>query len=132
MRVVDRNEKSARYVLPDVPASPCVASWGVFWCRTVSATVKLWTGLFLAEAHANIIALYGDFWPKYIVNPSWSMNLTGAQMQDIFRRTELEFVASNLNRHWKTPKWASPARTQEIANWIAKYGQQGRPLLMYR
>lgn len=91
---------------------------------------ELWTGLFFAEARANIRVLHDGFWPQYVVSSSWSTYLIRAQIQEVFRRTELEFVAGNLHKHWTTPRGAGPARTDEIANWIARYGQRGRPILV--
>lgn len=56
--------------------------------------------------------------------------LTRVQMQEIFRRTGLEFVADNMHKHWTTPKGAGSARTDEIENWITKHGQRAQPTLV--
>lgn len=91
---------------------------------------ELWSGLFLAEARANLKALHDEFWPQYVVSSSWSTYLTRVQMQEVFRRTGLEFVADNMNKHWTTPKGAGSARTDEIENWITKHGQRANPTLV--
>ena len=91
---------------------------------------ELWTGLFLAEARANLVALHREFWPQYVISSSWSNYLTREQMQVIFRRTGLDFVADNMHKRWTTPKGTGPSRTDEIENWIAKHGQRRQSMLV--
>lgn len=91
---------------------------------------ELWAGLISAEARANLGALHSEFWPQYVISSSWSNFLTREQMQLIFRRTGLDFVAKNLHRRWTTPKGMGPSRTDEIKNWIAKHGRRRQTMLV--
>lgn len=91
---------------------------------------ELWAGLFFAEGRANLAALHGEFWPQYVISSSWSNYLTREQMQVIFRRTELDFVANNMHKRWTTPKGNGPSRTDEIKNWIARHGQRRQSILV--
>lgn len=91
---------------------------------------ELWSGLILAEARANLVALHSEFWPQYVVSSSWSNYLTREQMREVFRRSDLEFVADNMHKHWTTPKGTGPSRLGEIENWIAKSRQQAQPVLV--
>lgn len=91
---------------------------------------ELWSGLVFAEARANLAALHSEFWPQYVISSSWSNYLTHEQMQQVFRRTGLEFVANNMHKHWTTPKGTGSARVTEIENWIRKHGKQTRPMLV--
>ncbi len=91
---------------------------------------ELWSGLFLAEACANLTTLHDEFWPQYVVSSSWSTYMTRVQMKEVFRRTGLEFVADNMHKYWTTPKGPGSARNNEIKNWIAKHGQRAQPTLV--
>lgn len=91
---------------------------------------ELWSSLIFAEARDNLAALHSEFWPQYVVSSSWSTYLTREQLQEVFRRTGLEFVADNMHRRWTTPKGTGSARLNEIENWIAKHGQASRPMLV--
>ena len=98
--------------------------------RDLDARPELWAGLICAEARANLAALHSEFWPQYVISSSWSTYLTREQMQVVFRRTGLDFVANNLHRRWTTPKGMGPSRTDEIKNWIAKHGRRRQTLLV--
>lgn len=98
--------------------------------RDLDARPELWAGLICAEARANLGALHSEFWPQYVISSSWSNFLTREQMQLIFRRTGLDFVANNLHRRWTTPKGMGPSRTDEIESWIARHGQRRQPMLV--
>lgn len=91
---------------------------------------ELWSGLIFAEARANLAVLHSEFWPQYVVSSSWSNYLTRKQLQEVFRRTDLEFVANNMHKHWTTPKGTGSARVTEIENWIAKHGQPAQTMLV--
>lgn len=91
---------------------------------------ELWQGLVFPEARANLVALHDEFWPQYVISSSWSNYLSQRQMQEIFRRSGLAFVADNIHSQWTTPKAQGPSRTEEIENWIAKHGQRGQPILV--
>lgn len=96
----------------------------------LEAWPELWAGLMFAEARANLMALHSEFWPQYVISSSWSNYLTRERMQVIFRRTELNFVASNMHKRWTTPKGMGPSRTDEIRNWIAKHGRRRQAMLV--
>lgn len=91
---------------------------------------ELWSGLIFAEARANLAALHSEFWPQYVVSSSWSTYLTREQLQEVFRRTGLEFIASNMHKHWTTPKGPGSARVIEIDAWIATHGQPAQAMLV--
>lgn len=91
---------------------------------------ELWSGLIFAEARANLAALHTEFWPQYVVSSSWSNYLSREQMKEVFRRTDLEFVANNMHKHWTTPKGTGSARVTEIDGWIAKHGQSAQAMLV--
>jgi hypothetical protein len=96
----------------------------------LDAWPELWQGLVFQEARTNLMKLHSEFWPQYVVSSSWSNYLTREQMQEVFRRSGLAFVADNMQKHWTTPKADGPSRPDEIANWIAEHGQCGQPLLV--
>jgi hypothetical protein len=91
---------------------------------------ELWAGLFFTEARANLATLHSEFWPQYVVSSSWTNYLNREQMQLVFQRTGLEFVADNMHKRWTTPKADGPSRLDEIENWIANHGQRGQPILV--
>lgn len=91
---------------------------------------ELWSGLIFAEARDNLAALHSEFWPQYVVSSSWSNYLTREQLQGVFRRTGLGFVAGNMHKHWTTPKGMGSARVTEIENWISQYGRSVQPVLV--
>lgn len=91
---------------------------------------ELWASLIFAEARANLGALHIEFWPQYVISSSWSNFLTREQMQLIFRRSGLDFVANNLHMRWTTPKGMGPSRTDEIKNWIEKHGRRRQTMLV--
>lgn len=91
---------------------------------------ELWDGLIFAEARDNLAALHGEFWPQYVVSSSWSNYLTREQMQDVFRRTGLGFVADNLHTQWTTPKSNEWTRLDEIEYWIEDFTQPGSAILV--
>lgn len=91
---------------------------------------ELWSGLVLPEARANLAALHSEFWPQYVVSSSWSNYLSRGQMEEVFRRTGLGFVAENLHKHWTTPKGPGPSRPGEIEAWIAMHRQPAQPVLV--
>jgi hypothetical protein len=91
---------------------------------------ELWQGLISPEARANLAKLHNEFFPQYVISSSWSSYLSQEQMQTIFRRTELGFVADNLHEHWTTPKGPRSSRFTEIENWIAEHGMADQSFLI--
>lgn len=91
---------------------------------------ELWTSLICAEAGVNLATLNGEFWPLYVVSSSWSNYLNREQMQEVFRRTGLNFVADNMHEDWTTPKDEASSRTEEIEAWIAEHRKWPRPILV--
>lgn len=89
-----------------------------------------WQQLFLAEAIENLSLLHQRFFGQYVISSSWSNYLTRHQIKYAFERAGLDFIASNLHRHWRTPKSESPGRVSEIQNWISKYSQREQPILI--
>ena len=74
--------------------------------------------------------MHEEFGPQYVISSSWSNDLSRKQMQDVFRRTGLRFIAENLHSMWTTPKSEHSTRTEEIEDWIAENLQAGQPLLV--
>jgi hypothetical protein len=70
-----------------------------FKLNEVDTWPELWEGLILAEARTNLAAPHEEFSPQYVNSSSWSKHLTQEQMNGVFRRTGLEFVADNLHEH---------------------------------
>lgn len=91
---------------------------------------ELWTELIAPEARSNLAVLHDEFRPKYVISSSWSNYMSREQFAEVFRRTELIFVAENMHKQWTTLKGAGPSRLTEIENWIAKYRQRGQAVLV--
>lgn len=91
---------------------------------------ELWDGLVLPEARDNLRALHEEFWPQYVVSSSWSNYMSREQMQEVFRRTGMDFVADNFHKHWTTPKGTGSARVTEIDNWMRKHLQRKQAALV--
>lgn len=91
---------------------------------------ELWSGLIFPQARDNLAALHKEFFPHYIVSSSWSNYLTRLQMEAVFRRTGLEFVADNMHEQWTTPKSNEWTRLDEIENWISQHGYPAQPMLV--
>jgi hypothetical protein len=91
---------------------------------------ELWEGLVLPEARTNMAALHAEFSPQYVVSSSWADYLGREQMCEVFYRTGLQFVADNLHEQWKTPRSQGRSRTVEIEDWIARYRQGERVLVL--
>lgn len=102
-----------------------------FKSEDLDAWPELWSGLIYAEARDNLMTLHNEFLPHYIISSSWSNTLTKQQMQEIFRRTGLDFVADSLHeQQWTTPKSPGWTRLEEIENWISLHGHPGQSMLV--
>lgn len=84
---------------------------------------ELWAELVFPEARENLQALHEEFCPQYVCSSRWTTFLTREQMQEVFRRTGLAFVADNLHEHWTTPKGTGSARVTEIEDWFWDHRQ---------
>jgi hypothetical protein len=102
----------------------------IFKLGDLDSWPELWTGLIFAEARANLWTLHQEFWPQYVISSSWANYLSRKQMQELFRRTNLEFIADNLHEGWTTPKSEGASRTDEIEGWLRKYRESSQPLLV--
>lgn len=98
--------------------------------RTGRLDTQLWTQLILPDAATNLRALHEEFWPQYVISSSWSTVFTRNQMQEIFTRTDLEFVAKNLHKWWTTPKALGSSRVTEIEQWISQHRHSQQPVLV--
>jgi hypothetical protein len=85
---------------------------------------------FFAEAIENLVLLHQRFFCQYVISSSWSNYLSQHQIEYAFEQAGLDFIASNLHRHWRTPKSESPGRVSEIQNWISKYSHREQPILI--
>lgn len=90
----------------------------------------LWANLVHTDARMNLLELHTEFFPQYVLSSSWSCTFEEWQMKEVFKRTELDFVAKNLHKEWTTPKELGSSRIKEIENWLAKYMHPKRPILI--
>lgn len=61
---------------------------------------------------------------RYVVSSTWREALSKAQMEEVFSRGGLGFVARNLHDAWSTPTALQRAmRADEIANWLDAHHQ---------
>lgn len=81
---------------------------------------ELWDGLVDSVARANLRALHDEFSPAYVISSSWTTFLTRAQLEEVLRRTGLDFVADNLHEEWATPKAPGKYRDDEIWSWLCR------------
>lgn len=79
---------------------------------------ELWQWLFHYSARANLQALHEEFEPQYVISSSWTGFLNHDQICEVLRRTDIEFVATNLHAEWCTPKEQGSYRLTEIEAWI--------------
>ncbi|WP_119736973.1 HAD domain-containing protein [Noviherbaspirillum cavernae] len=91
---------------------------------------ELWAGLVSPEARFNLAELHNEFQPEYVISSNWSSYLSQAQLQEIFQRTGLSFVAENMHAQWTTPKGTGSPRVTEVENWIVKYRQPEQAVLV--
>lgn len=91
---------------------------------------ELWSNLILPEARENLRCLHNEFWPQYVISTSWSTFLSRDEMCEMFRRTEMHFIADNLHKHWTTPKGTSTGRLKEISDWLRLYRGKKQPVLI--
>ena len=77
-----------------------------------------WEALFAHDARRHLTRLHDQFFPQYVVSSSWSNYLSLENMQVVFEKTDLGFVASELHRDWTTPKGHAPDRYAEISGWL--------------
>jgi hypothetical protein len=101
-----------------------------FKASALDDSPESWAGLISSEARANLATLHKEFWPQYVISSLWSTYLTREQIQVIFRRTGLDFVANNMHKRWTTRKGMGPSRTDEIESWIAKHRQTRQAMLV--
>ena len=102
----------------------------IFKLGDLDSWPELWTCLIFAEARANLLALHQEFWPEYVISSSWANYLSLEQMQELLRRTNLEFVADNLHEAWTTPKSDGASRKDEIEGWLREYRESSQPVLV--
>ena len=79
---------------------------------------SLWKYLFDASACKNLRTLHDEFAPEYVISSSWTSFLDRAQICEVLRRTELEFVVENLHPDWRTPREEGSYRLTEIEGWL--------------
>lgn len=91
---------------------------------------ELWANLVLPDARNNLHELHREFFPQYVISSSWSSILEQWQMKEVFDKTGLDFVATNLHKDWTTPKGVGSSRVKEIESWISKHKVPKRPLLI--
>lgn len=91
---------------------------------------ELWANLVFPEGRASLSALHKEFMPLYVISSSWTNELNREQLQKVFTRTGLEFVARHLHERWMTQKNSELERAGEIAAWISEHGQPGQPVLV--
>lgn len=91
---------------------------------------ELWQQLVFPEGRDNLRALHDEFGATYVISSTWARQFTKAQLQEVMRRTDLGFVAGNLHEVWSTPRAMSSDRAQEIAWWLERNPEPGRPLLV--
>lgn len=92
--------------------------------------IELWANLINPEARTNLAELHREFFPQYVISSSWSCNINQQQMKDVFERTDLEFIASNLHKDWTTPKGSGSSRVNEITSWITTHKNPKRLILI--
>lgn len=81
----------------------------------------LWEQLFDANAKGHLKALHDEFSPWYVLSTSWGWLLEKDSLEQILRRSGLEFVADNMHASWATPKGPRPdVRAREISDWLAQ------------
>ncbi|MDR3453166.1 MAG: HAD domain-containing protein [Rhodoferax sp.] len=81
----------------------------------------LWDQLFDANAKRYLKALHHKFSPWYVLTTSWWWLLEKDALEQILRRSGLEFVADNLHAGWATPKGPRPdVRAREISDWLGR------------
>jgi hypothetical protein len=102
----------------------------IFKSQDFDGYPELWSSLVFAEGRANLEVLDIEFSPQYVISSNWSNHLSREQMEVIFRRTGLTFVADSLHKHWTTPKGTGSARVTEIESWIDRHAQSSQPMLV--
>lgn len=78
----------------------------------------LWEWVFHYSARTNLRALHDEFVPEYVISSSWTLFLDRSQIVEVLRRTDLEFVAENLQVEWHTPRESGSYRLTEIETWL--------------
>lgn len=91
---------------------------------------EFWANLVFPEGRASLLALHTEFVPLYVISSSWTNELNREQLQEVFTRTGLEFVAHHLHEQWMTQKNSELERTDEIAAWVFEHGRPGQPVLV--
>lgn len=91
---------------------------------------ELWGNLILGEARENLRLLHEEFFPQYVSSTSWSTFLSRKEMEEVFRRTNMSFVADNLHQQWTTPKRSLSSRLTEISDWLRLYRKEDQPVLV--
>ncbi|MBB3219995.1 HAD domain-containing protein [Pseudoduganella umbonata] len=91
---------------------------------------ELWSELVFSVGRANLSTLHYEFLPSYVISSSWTRYLKQEQIQQIFRKCGLEFIADALHVCWTTPKNEYSSRSDELIEWIAKHRKAGQPLLI--
>jgi hypothetical protein len=87
--------------------------------RSLDDVPELWKNLVDADLRENLQALHVEFLPVYVISSSWATYLRREQMEEIFQRTGMAFVANNLYAEWVTPRALSPRpRADEIQGWL--------------
>ena len=93
--------------------------------------VDLWQRLFAAAPRSNLRALHEEFVPWYVISSSWRTGFRRAEMEMVFRNTEIDFVAENLHEVWRTADHGmgrySGNRREEIEEWVARWHHEVSP-----
>ena len=91
----------------------------------------VYQGLFVSSATSALRQIHDEMGAavRYVISSTWRESLSREQLEVVFRRAGLGFVADRLHagEMWRTPpKFGRSRRINEIAEWLDRH-HQGEP-----
>jgi len=97
--------------------------------RPAEAPPYLWRLLFSNEAFSALIELLKAHEPQVVITSSWLSLLDRHHFVEVFTRTGLELLATNLHDHWDAPTKYGESRLEAIDAWLEAH-HVGEPVLI--
>ena len=95
-----------------------------------SQCAEYWSKLVDANEAANLLEIYVEFAPLFVISSSWATYFDKHQLIEILQRASLSFVANALHREWRTERALSSSRRDEVDGWLQRYRTRGEPFLV--
>jgi hypothetical protein len=86
--------------------------------------------LFFSEACENLATLQREFDARLVITSVWGDILLKDELCFLLEKCSLDFITSNLHRHWKVPFDDFAFKREEVERWLRLYGKKGNTFII--